>query len=802
MKLTAEQEAIIHHPLGQHARVLAVAGSGKTTTMVHRVKYLVEELRQDPARIRVVMFNRLARQDFEKQLAKAIFELGKRPKVLTFHALAFSLRAAAEKSGLMPQYKQLWTGDREELAIICMHRTIDGLMREGQLMDDIDPAAALDAIGLWKASLIPPERAGHRTSPDLPLVYRRFEELREEARALTFDDFVPKTMELLENNSQFRRQFANRLDHLIVDEYQDINYGQQQLIRLLAGDRADVIVVGDDDQTIYEWRAARPYYILEGFRQDFANKPVMDYTLSHSFRFGPLVAQTAYNVITFNRQRALKPLVAHDAVKTTGITVLEDESEQATSIAVGMAQEIETLVRKMGVAPKDIGVLGRTFTQLVGLQAAFIERKIPFRVLGQGPFFERDENRTLIDYVRLALVWDKPATALKPWRGPAVEEDEASAQERGVGYYRRTVLGKGPYVEAVRTVLAVANTPSRKLARTVLKKALEDGGKQGMTLGASLEALLDTHDSPLPEDRRESLQGLVDFVRRIAERCAADATWKAGDALQWLEHSLDYCQHFSVYYGEGLGSEMRIESVRRFIAFAERLGRPLLEFIEYLGKLDSTLGLDPDKEVITMTTVHRTKGLEYDYVFIPECTEGNMPVPIADDVGIYDKTGAVPEPPSSPPLESERRLFYVAITRAKKHLYIGVIIPPQRGQQSQSASPLPSRFLEEMQLPPTEALVSATQHLLQTGDQEEIEAAVREWQAGKTIATYLVEQYVNRLLSDSEPGKRLLRSLADVTELPFQYSCAYPGLESLLSRKAQEPPPIWGGSEDPWASIR
>jgi DNA helicase-2/ATP-dependent DNA helicase PcrA len=104
MQLTAEQEAIIHHPLGQHARVLAVAGSGKTTTMVHRVKYLVEELHQEPARIRVVMFNRLARHDFEKQLAKAIFELGKRPKVLTFHALAFSLRAAAEKSGLMPQY--------------------------------------------------------------------------------------------------------------------------------------------------------------------------------------------------------------------------------------------------------------------------------------------------------------------------------------------------------------------------------------------------------------------------------------------------------------------------------------------------------------------------------------------------------------------------------------------------------------------------------------------------------------------------------------------------------------------------
>ncbi len=368
MQPTDEQLAIIHHPLGQHACVLAVAGSGKTTTMVHRIKYLVEDLRQDPARIRVVMFNRLAREQFEQKLAEEIFELGKRPKVLTFHALAFSLRADAEKSGLLPQYKQLWIGDREELAIVCARRAIEGLIREDQLMDDVDPEAALDAIGLWKASLIPPEHAGHHTNRDLELVYRRFEELREEARALTFDDFVPKAMMLLRDNAGFRQRFANRLDHLIVDEYQDINYGQQQLIRLLAGDRADVMVVGDDDQTIYEWRAARPHYILKGFQEDFANKPVVDYTLSHSFRFGPLIAQAAYNVVTFNQQRAAKPLVAHDAVKMTGITILMDESEQATSILMGIAQEIESLVRKHRVSPQEIVVLGRTFIQLCGSQ--------------------------------------------------------------------------------------------------------------------------------------------------------------------------------------------------------------------------------------------------------------------------------------------------------------------------------------------------------------------------------------------------------------------------------------------------
>ncbi len=801
MNLTTEQEAIIHHPLGRHARALAVAGSGKTTTMVYRIKYLVEELQQDPACIRVVMFNKLAREQFEQKLKEEILDIRKRPKVLTFHALAFSLRKSAEKSGLMPQYKDLWTGDREELALVCMHRAIDSLVREQQLMDEVDPQVALDTIGLWKASLIPPERAGHRTSPDLPLVYRRFEELREQARALTFDDFVPKAIELLESNVRFRQQFTNRLDHLIVDEYQDINYGQQQLIRLLAGTRADVMVVGDDDQTIYEWRAARPHYILDGFKQDFANKPVDDYTLSHSFRFGPLIAQTAYNIITFNQKREQKALVAHEAEKVTGVTVFRDESEQASSIAVAMAEEIETL-RKQRVFPKDIIVLGRTFMQLEGLQATCIERKIPFRVLGQGPFFERDENRTLIDYFRLALAWRKSATALKPWRAPAINNDnnddeEASAQERGVEHYRR-IQSKGPYAEAVRTVLAVANTPSRKLARKDLQKAVEQGSKQGMTLGDAIECLLDEHESPWPEGRRESLQELVDFLYRIAERCAAEPDWKAGDALAWIVKKLDYTQHFNDYYGEGLASQNRIDSVERFVSFAGRTGKSILDFIEYLSHLDSTLGLPKDK-VITMTTVHRTKGLEYDYVFLPHCVDGYTPVYIADDIGIHDKERIVQDFPPSPPLESERRLFYVAITRAKEHLYIGTIDAPQRGQQLQSNTPLPSRFLEEMRLPPTEALISGLQQFILIGNMEKLVAAIREWSGEGFIKRYVLEHYLAKRFPSKELRAQLLRMLEGISETPFKYSYTYPGLaESVKPKTATKSPEatIW---VDQWA---
>jgi len=567
-KPTPEQEAIIQHPLGKHARVLAVAGSGKTTTMVDRVRHLVMDLNQDPRRIRVVMFNRLAREDFDQKLEKEIFEVGKRPTVLTFHSLALQLRLEAAKQGLLDQGTELWIGDREELALIWMHRAIDSLLHEGAVDGDEDAGDALDAVGLWKASLIPPHRAGHRTSLDLPLIYRRFEELREQQHALTFDDFVPKAMELMDSHPGFRRQWTNKLDHLIVDEYQDINYGQEALIRLLAGERADVLVVGDDDQTIYEWRGARPYYILQGFKEDFANKETIDYPLSHSFRFGPLVAQAAYNTIGFNRQRAPKPLAAHDVLQHTGITILTDESEQPTEVAAGMAEEIGVLVRKQQVLPKQIGVLARTFLQLEGLQMVCVDRRIPFRVLGMGPFFERDENRTLVDYIRLALVLDAPADSMKPWR-PAKDEPEGEepAQARTPGRFRRPIV-HGPTGEAIRTVLAVANTPSRRLPRTALRRAVETGFEKGLTVGQSLGTLVDPKDSPLRAEQREEMQTWLGFLSRIAERVAAAPALQAHEMLAWIVDHTDYEKHSTHYYGEGMASFERITSFRNFIAFA------------------------------------------------------------------------------------------------------------------------------------------------------------------------------------------------------------------------------------------
>jgi len=811
---TNEQIAIINHPIGKHARVLAVAGSGKTTTMVGRVCHLVQNLQQDPRRIRVVMFNRLAREDFQRKLNQELPE-AKQPRVTTFHALAFSMRQDAQKQGLMVQYKESWTGDKEEKALVCMHRAIESLLREGILQENVDPKAALDAVGLWKASLIPPERAGHRTSLDLPLVYRRFEYLREQAGALTFDDFVPKALDFIDSNPLFRARFANQLDHLIVDEYQDVNYGQQELIKLLAGTRADVMVVGDDDQTIYEWRAARPEFILNRFKQNFRDREVLDYTLSHSFRFGPVLAQCAYNVIMQNSKRETKPLVAHDVSKQTGVSIWVDDSEQSTQVAFDMAQEILTLVRR-GVLTdhnakpneKPIIVLGRTFTQFEGLEAIFIGHKIPFRVLGMAPFFERDENRTLIDYIRLAQAWDLPINALKPWRtakAPSASDDaEEPAQARTYRYSGRGLrLDGGEYSEAIRTLQAIANTPNRKIARSVSEALIKSAGQRGLTIGEALGQLVDDRLSPLPADRRETAQELVDFLRRLLERLNEKPLPKAGELLHWMVETLDYERHFVEFYGNGETSWDHLASIRNFIWFASETGLDPLFFVNYLGQMDTTQGMD-EKYVVTMTTAHRTKGLEYRFVFIPSCIEGYMPLHYVDEMAIFDTAGIVPDQPLSPPIESERRLFYVAATRAKEHLYIGTIIPPERGQQRNSSSPLPSRFLEEMRYTSTQALITALQEVVTAGGAETatLHDALRQHPYDHSVLRYAMERYAGNL-PDGLPVW-LEEAIAATPDVPFAYSYEYLSLDERRKRKHPDPDvPNWAKQKpvDPWANI-
>ncbi len=590
VRLTSEQEAVTHHPFERHARVLAVAGSGKTITMAYRIKYLVMERNVNPNSIRVLMFNRLARKQFHERLTEVGIPIEHQPQVHTFHSFCYQFIQKMMKAGLLSPTFDFWLEGKAELIWLYTNIAINNLeKREAFPPGQVDPEQAMEAIQLWKGSLIPPSRAGYRGNAHIPLVYEEFEKLRMQKNALTYDDFIPLTVDILETEQSVNQQWCNRADHVIVDEYQDVNYGQQRLIELLAGQRADVMVVGDDDQTIYEWRGARPSYIIREFQSVFANKPHLDYTLSRSFRFGPVIAQCAYNTISFNTTRVKKPLIAYFAKRPAQIHVVEDSSEQSTDVNKELAEQVVALVKGEDVKPKEIKVLVRMFAQLSGLEAEFLARRIPYQVRGRAPFFERREIRVLLDYIRLALEVNRPATK-----------------------------------QAERWLLSIANMPSRKLARKHLSRAMRSAQFHKASTRQALAELVDSPETPLIRPQRERVTELATFLERTCERVMGEPDLLASNLLKWLVDSLNYLEHFDDYYGDGEESFDRKHTVLHFLDYVARTRLRPLEFIEHVESLDTTRGA-PEKQQIVMTTVFRVKGLEFDYVFIPQCEERYMP---------------------------------------------------------------------------------------------------------------------------------------------------------------------------------
>ena len=214
--LTPEQLAVVQHPTGRHARVLAVAGSGKTTTMAQRVQALVTEHAVHPNQILVLMFNRLARVQFQARLAQVGLPPSQHPPVHTFHSLSYRSISGMMKRGTLPNATQFWFD--EERLYYAVNVAISQLERARAIpAGSVDPETALTAISLWKGSLIPPERAGYRGDSLIPLVYAEFEKLRLRQTALTFDDFVPLVVNALEQESAAAQPWCGRVRYLIVD---------------------------------------------------------------------------------------------------------------------------------------------------------------------------------------------------------------------------------------------------------------------------------------------------------------------------------------------------------------------------------------------------------------------------------------------------------------------------------------------------------------------------------------------------------------------------------------------------------
>ncbi|MBL0172323.1 MAG: UvrD-helicase domain-containing protein [Gemmatimonadaceae bacterium] len=623
----AQREAVAHDegPM----LVLAGAGSGKTRVLTSRIVRLMSERGVAPHEILAVTFTNKAAGEMR---ARITAQLGREPRGMwcgTFHALgARMLRGVAPLVGREPNFTIYDEGD----SLTACKRVME---RRQVSVKQWSPNAVLAAISDAKNALV--SASEYATTARDPFsqvvagVYSDLESALERANAVTFDDLLVLPVRALQRDAALRTHYQHRFRYVLVDEYQDTNAAQYQFVALMGGGYRNVMVVGDDDQSIYGWRGADIRNILN-FERDFPGARIV--RLEDNYRSTPNVLALANAVIAENTERRGKTLRATRAPGEP-VTLIEtlDERDEAEVIADIVLER----TARGSWARRDCAILYRTNAQSRALEDAFRRRMIAYRLVGAVRFYDRQEIRDLMAYLKLIA-------------NPA--DDEA---------FRRAI-----------------NVPRRGLGDATVALLAE----RASIAGLSLLAMASQSDvlNALRPAARTSLEAFVSVVQRF-RLLAADAS--VDELLRLLVDQIGYADHLRAEGQEGLE---RIENVREMIAGAAEVVAddggevgltPLDHFLQKATLVTGIDRLDPDADAVTMMTMHNAKGLEFPLVVVSGLEDGLFPLARAA------------EDPKQ--LEEERRLFYVGITRAERKLYL--TCAEQRRRNGEMMFSVPSRFL-------------------------------------------------------------------------------------------------------------
>lgn len=620
MELTQEQQKIVCHESG-HSRVSAVAGSGKTTTMVERVGFLLKKgiLAQH---IMVLMFNRSARNSFEHALnTRFSRQLGKLPEIRTFHSLGMRLVQSFTKRGALPGCRLVTDDHTFEMmakrVVTQVYQEQGGGAGEVRYLSPEDIEEFIEFIELVKASAkdqveVFAESGLPKRLAFFPKAFEAFELLRQGEQVRFFSDLISDPLCAMNNDEELVSWVENRVDHIIVDEYQDINEVQQQLLKIVAGSRAEVMVVGDVDQCIYEWRGAKPDYIVSRFQQDFKSPDT--YKLSYTFRYGHQLSLAANHVIDKNRKRDDKLCVSHCSnAKTTLETALED----AGNPVVSAVQKWQSQGRLLG----DAVVLVRLFAAAVPVELALLEAGIPYRLEGGNNIFQCHEILALCGYLSLVS-------------GDFMKMDHPVQHQHLISMLSQPHpgLGKVEFDRLVETLLT------------------------DMSSASSLLSEWSEHDFPHFIKKR-----LADSAQTWSWLLETDGDQVAAPLLRRLVEKLKLYEFYHNFSARAANAENRVKTCEAFIEFAASKNLTVRTLLDRLDDYRADLlqreeagGSGDDRDRLLITSIHRAKGLEWPLVILPGLNEGTFP--------FYKENGKFED------VEDERRLFYVAITRAVEQL--------------------------------------------------------------------------------------------------------------------------------------
>lgn len=489
------------------------------------------------------------------------------------------------------------------------------VVKETLKLLDIDekrfaPRSILNSISRAKEKLIPP----HLYIPTdyftqiVGRVYTRYQERLEACHALDFDDLLMKTVQLFEQHPEVLERYQRRFLHVLVDEFQDVNQAQYRLVKHLSALHRNLCVVGDDDQSIYSWRGADVGIILS-FERDFPDARVVK--LEQNYRSTQPILDAAFHVVQKNTRRAPKRLWTHrrDGMPVT-ITEVQHEREEASVIAQHIALSVQRLGRKYG----DFAVLYRTNAQSRTFEEAFLHYGIPYQLVGALRFYQRKEVKDMLAYLRLIHSPNDDVSLLRVLNVPA----------RGIG------------AQTVETLRRIAQAKA-----TSLWGAIEDPQLCQHLTQRAYSAVMQFRD-------------LIRHLHSLRE------TYSVTQLLNEVLKRTDYLQRLGNPNDPDVQS--RIENVRELLTATQQFDasseaeRGLAGFLENAALVADVDTLQDDSERVTLMTVHAAKGLEFPVVFLVGLEEGLFPHirSINDD----------------PNVEEERRLCYVALTRAKERVHI------------------------------------------------------------------------------------------------------------------------------------
>lgn len=616
----------------QYARVIAGAGSGKTRVLTYRISYLISEMDVDPNQIVAIAFTNKVAAEMKERALKLLNGVGKGITVSTFHSwCAKFLRREIDVLDFPINFTIMDEEDTDKLIK-------DIGVELGYKRNDDVVKIAINYIASYKCKGQYPEDVFlDNESPEkikvANKIFHIYEERKDKMYSLDFDDLLLKTIQILEDFPEIRAKWQSRISHILIDEFQDTNDVQFKLVKLLMDDRTNLYVVGDPDQTIYTWRGANQNIILN-FNKTFPLAETL--ILDRNYRSTKTILDHANKLIAHNKKRVPKDLYTESE---EGEPIKIEASRKRDDEAFYVANEIENIIRKYpGNSYKNIAILYRAAYLTLPFENEFMRRKIPYQIFGGIKFFQRKEIKDVLAYFR--LIYN--------------EKDDLSFER-------------------------IVNVPRRGIGDNTMDilKAEKDSAN------LSYLEYIDQIENYPTEIKAKNIMALTTLVSKIKEtRNKLQENLEAYPKI--LEDFITDIGYYEFLTLDEETAEERLENVKSlFDDIVDFLrNNPESNFEQYLENASLQTSQDDikDGDYVSLMTIHVAKGLEFDHVFVVSMIDGVFPSRRTEDESGADG------------LEEERRLAYVAFTRAKKHLYITTNSSYSFVLQQESTV---SRFIEE-----------------------------------------------------------------------------------------------------------